>query len=107
MAQHLSGPPDLNGQVAFITGGAGDIGKAIANTFREAGATVIVTDVAEQAEVGPSVQYKQYDVTSREQTDSVIDAVLAEHGKIDVLVLCAGNIARPIWLTARMKSGIH
>lgn len=94
MAHHLSGPPVLDGQVALITGGAGDIGKAIATTFSQAGATVIVTDIGEQVDVGPGIQYRQYDVTSRPQTDTVIDAVLAEHGTIDILVLCAGNIAR-------------
>ncbi len=94
MTQHLSGPSTLEGQVAFITGGAGDIGRAIANTFSQAGAKVIVTDMAEQADVGPNIQYKQYDVTSRDQTDAVIDSVLEEHGAIDILVLCAGNIAR-------------
>ncbi len=94
MTQHLSGPSNLEGQVAFITGGAGDIGRAIANTFSQAGAKVIVTDIAEQADVGPDIQYKQYDVTSRTQTDAVIDSVIAEHGGIDILVLCAGNIAR-------------
>ncbi|KAA1014244.1 SDR family oxidoreductase [Paraburkholderia panacisoli] len=94
MAQHLSGPPSLEGQVALITGGAGGMGRAIANTFRDAGARVIATDIAEHADIGASIQYRRYDVTSRAQTDRVIDEVLTEHGAIDILVLCAGIIAR-------------
>lgn len=94
MSQHLSGPPSLNGQVALITGGAGGMGRAIANTFATAGAKVIATDIAAHEDVGPSIEYRQYDVTSRTDTDQLIDSVLASHGRIDILVLCAGIIAR-------------
>ena len=94
MAQHMSGPATLDGQVALVTGGAGGMGRAIANAFRNAGAKVIATDRAEHEDIGPGIQYRQYDVTSRASTDKVIDAVVAEHGKVDILVLCAGIIAR-------------
>lgn len=94
MAQHLSGPANLEGQVALITGGAGGMGRAIANTFRRAGARVIATDIGVHENIGPGVQYLRYDVTSRVETDRVIDGVLSEHGAIDILVLCAGIIAR-------------
>jgi NAD(P)-dependent dehydrogenase (short-subunit alcohol dehydrogenase family) len=94
MAQHLSGPASLEGQVALITGGAGGMGRAIAKAFKDAGARVVATDRAEQEDIGAGIQYRKYDVTSRAETDKVIDAVLAEHGKVDILVLCAGIIAR-------------
>lgn len=70
------------------------MGRAIALEFQRAGATVIATDRAEHEEIGPDIEYRQYDVTSRSQTDQVIDDVLARHGRIDILVLCAGTIAR-------------
>ena len=94
MAQHMSGPPTLTGQVAFITGGSGGMGRAIAKVFKSAGGNVVATDLAEQAEIGPGIEYRRCDVTSREQTERVIDGVLASHGKVDILVLCAGVIAR-------------
>lgn len=94
MAQHLSGPADLQGQVALITGGAGGMGRAISAAFRQAGATVIATDRAEHEDLGAGVAYQRYDVTSRADTDRVIDAAIARHGRIDILVLCAGIIAR-------------
>ncbi|ROZ68801.1 SDR family NAD(P)-dependent oxidoreductase [Ramlibacter sp. WS9] len=94
MAQHLSGPASLEGQVALITGGAGGMGRAIANAFKAAGARVVATDRTEHEDIGPGIQYRQYDVTSRASTDKVVDAVIAEHGKVDILVLCAGIIAR-------------
>ena len=66
MAQHMSGPATLNGQVAFITGGSGGMGRAIAKVFKSAGASVVATDLAEQAEVGAGIEYRRCDVTSRE-----------------------------------------
>ena len=94
MAQHLSGAANLDGQVAFITGGAGSMGRAIAKAFQAAGARVIATDRAAHEDIGDGIDYRQYDVTSREQTDTLIDAVIAEYGQVDILVLCAGIIAR-------------
>lgn len=94
MQQHMSGPASLQGQVALLTGGAGGMGQAIAKAFRQAGATVIATDIAEQAELGGGIEYVRYDVTSRDDTNKVIDGVLARHGRVDLLVLCAGTIAR-------------
>jgi 3-oxoacyl-[acyl-carrier protein] reductase len=94
MAQHLSGPSSLQGQVALITGGSGGMGRAIALAFRHAGAAVVATDIGAHADIGPGIDYRRYDVTSRAQTDTVIDSVLAAHGKVDILVLCAGVIAR-------------
>jgi len=94
MAQHLSGPANLQGQVALITGGAGGMGRAISRAFRAAGAQVVATDRAEHADIGEGIAYRPYDVTSRAQTDRVVDAVIAAHGKVDILVLCAGTIAR-------------
>lgn len=94
MAQHMSGPARLDGQVALITGGAGGMGRAISVAFKAAGATVIATDRAETEDIGPGIEYLPYDVTSRAATDKVIDAVIAKHKKVDILVLCAGIIAR-------------
>jgi 3-oxoacyl-[acyl-carrier protein] reductase len=94
MAQHLSGPASLTGQVALITGGSGGMGRAIANAFKNAGASVVASDLSAHEDIGPGIEYRSYDVTSRSGTDKVIDAVLADHGKVDILVLCAGVIAR-------------
>ncbi|CAN7733203.1 SDR family oxidoreductase [Variovorax paradoxus] len=94
MAQHLSGPASLEGQVALITGGAGGMGRAIARTFQAAGAKVVATDRAEHEDIGTGIEYRRYDVCSRAETDKVIDAMISDHGRVDILVLCAGIIAR-------------
>ena len=60
MAQHLSGPPSLTGQVALITGGSGGMGRAIANAFKTAGAFVVATDLREHEDIGPGIEYRRY-----------------------------------------------
>lgn len=90
----LSGPSRLDGQVALITGAAGGIGRAAVAVLSAAGASVVATDLAEHAgELPANTVYRRCDVTSREQTEALIDALLADRGAIDVLVLCAGTIS--------------
>ncbi len=70
------------------------MGRAISVAFKNAGAHVIATDMAEHEDIGEGIEYRQYDVTSRAQTDAVIGDIVKQHGKVDILVLCAGIIAR-------------
>ena len=96
--QPLSAPPRLDGQVALVTGAAGGIGRATALALAEAGATVVATDIVDAAEFdAPSIHYRRYDVTSTQETDALVGAVTQEHGRIDILILCAGTIShRPL-----------
>lgn len=91
----ISAAPRLDGQVALITGGAGGIGREVVKTFAAVGATVIATDLgaANPFAGQANIHYLQYDVTSRTQTDELAAQITATHGKIDILVLCAGSIA--------------
>ncbi|HKR64912.1 MAG TPA: SDR family oxidoreductase [Thermoanaerobaculia bacterium] len=73
----------LNDKVVIITGGAGGIGRATADAFAREGARVVVWDVTSETKV---------DVTSRESVEAAIAAVIAEHGRIDVLVNNAGIV---------------
>lgn len=92
----LSGPARLDGQVALLTGAAGGIGREVARSLAEAGAAVVATDIADgnPFESHETIRYLRYDVTSRRETDDLVDRLAREHGRIDVLVLCAGSIAR-------------
>lgn len=92
----FSGPARLDGRVAFVTGAAGGIGSEVVRAFVEAGAaTVIATDLNKFVALDglPQVRDLRYDVTDRQQTDEIVSSVLREHGRIDILVLCAGSIA--------------
>jgi NAD(P)-dependent dehydrogenase (short-subunit alcohol dehydrogenase family) len=92
----------VDGQVAFVTGGAQGIGLACAEALAEAGATVVIGDRDERllAEGANALSDKAYaveaelvDVTDSARVSCVADAIVARHGRIDILVNNAG-IAR-------------
>ena len=91
----VSAAPRLDGQVAVVTGGAGAIGSAASTLLAEAGATVIATDIVQPAQpfADASIAYRRYDVRSRLETDALVEALMSEYGRIDVLVLCAGVVS--------------
>lgn len=91
----------MEGKVALVTGGASKpgLGSAIAERLAEAGAIVALTDIdvpgveevaATIVENGGQASGHRHDVSSREDWDNVIAAVLARHGRLDVLVNNAG-----------------
>ena len=86
----------LDGKVALITGGARGQGAAEAELFIEAGAQVVVTDVLDEEgaataeRLGDACTFLHHDVSSEDEWSSVVDAVVAQHGRIDVLVNNAG-----------------
>ncbi len=89
----------LDGRVAVVTGAGQGIGAACAQALGEAGATVIVTDmaadridnsVADLRRLGVRADGLVLDVTSSQQVDAAAAQLVAEHGRIDVLVNNAG-----------------
>ncbi|NKC04238.1 SDR family NAD(P)-dependent oxidoreductase [Brucella haematophila] len=92
----------LTGKRAVITGGARGIGRAIAELFVEAGATVIITDrdeaagkqtVAElNARRPSSASLYILDVTDRDAAERTAEAIAAEVGVPDILVNNAGIV---------------
>jgi len=71
-------------RVAVVIGGASGIGAACARALRDDGCTVVVADVAEDADVS-------CDVTSEDAVAALFDGVVAEHGRVDVVVNSAGT----------------
>ena len=93
---------DLSGNVALVTGGARNRGCDMATALAEAGCHVAITSrslenaqkAAEQiaADTGRKVAGFACDVRFEDQVESLVDAVLAQFGKIDILVNNAGNV---------------
>jgi 3-oxoacyl-[acyl-carrier protein] reductase len=91
---------DLSGKGAVITGGARGIGRAIALRFAEQGADVVFSyrgnseaaqqTVADIEALGRKALAVQADVVQPESAKVLIEAGLAELGRIDILVNNAG-----------------
>ncbi|MCR9285925.1 3-oxoacyl-[acyl-carrier-protein] reductase [Saprospiraceae bacterium] len=90
----------LQDKVALITGGSRGIGAAIVKRFAEEGAHVAFTyasssekanAVAEEASAsGTTVKAYKSDASSYEQAEDLCKTVLADFGKVDILINNAG-----------------
>ena len=86
------------GQVAVVTGGAGDIGKAIAKQLLERGAKVVISDVEQAAldrvaeELGAlgDLTVVRTDVSDPADVESLAEQVYAKHGACHLLFNNAG-----------------
>ena len=94
---------DLNARVAVVMGGTSGIGRAIAIGLAASGADVVATGRREQnvTEVAAEIEKhgrrslrKTVDAGERASIDALRDAVLAEFGRVDILVNSAGQIFR-------------
>ena len=66
-------------RVVVVTGGANGIGKTIADEFRKSGAHVCVIDLLEN-------DYFVGDLADKTMLDAFADKVIADYGRVDVLV---------------------
>lgn len=83
---------DLSGRVALVTGAARGIGQAIADLFSANGARVVYSDMERTVEAtaqGKGVPMR-LDVTNGRQVDEVIDRIVRELGRLDIVVNNAG-----------------
>ncbi|HEY1036136.1 MAG TPA: SDR family oxidoreductase [Pseudoxanthomonas sp.] len=80
----------LSGKVALVTGAASGIGAATAHLFAREGATVVGLDKQAAPAADDGVQHRIVDITDAGAVDAAVQAVLAAHGRIDVLVNNAG-----------------
>jgi NAD(P)-dependent dehydrogenase (short-subunit alcohol dehydrogenase family) len=92
---------DLRGRVALVTGGSKGLGKAMARGLAEAGAQIAISSRHEDelkqaaAEIAQGtdvkVAYFKADMSRREEVRHLADKVLAEFGRVDILINNAGG----------------
>ena len=92
----------FSGKVVLVSGGTGGLGRAVSLAFLEEGAKVVVTyrdqnefDAVKRG-VGvntSSLQGHQVDVTHEAAVDQFVHRILAEYGRLDVVVNTVGGYA--------------
>ncbi len=89
---------DFSGKVALVTGGAGGIGRAAALAFGQAGASVVVVDLAPEGgqqtadlirEAGGTALFVKANVAVASEVEAMVAAAVTAYGRID----CAFNNA--------------
>jgi len=87
--------------VALITGAAQGLGLADAQVLAREGATVVMTDIQDEAgeaaaagirEAGGNATFRHHDVSSEREWKTVIEDIRDQHGRLDVLVNNAGLV---------------
>lgn len=96
----------VKGKIALVTGGASGIGRASAVLLGKEGATVVLTDIQDDAgkdavaaikKAGGDAIYLRHDVADEAAWEKVIAEVKSRFGRLDVLVNNAGiAIAGPV-----------
>jgi NAD(P)-dependent dehydrogenase (short-subunit alcohol dehydrogenase family) len=107
----------LAGKVALVTGGAGDLGSAMALHLAEAGASVAIWDVVPEAHAASRVEqvaasgrralYQQVDVRDRLSVDLALDRLVGELGGIDIVCANAGIVESAPFLDITPESWQH
>jgi NADP-dependent 3-hydroxy acid dehydrogenase YdfG len=96
----------MSKKIAWITGGGTGIGEAAAQELAHSGWTVIISGrradkLAQAAKTMPAgVETEALDVSDATDVERVAQAILARHGRIDLLVNSAGiNVKNRSWET--------
>ncbi|MGE0306005.1 MAG: SDR family oxidoreductase [Acidimicrobiia bacterium] len=92
----------LKGKVAIVTGAGGGIGRAYSRGLAEAGAAVVIADIAvanaqavadELAAEGFSAKAVATDVSDEESVQNMVDTAVSAFGSVDILVNNAALMA--------------
>jgi NAD(P)-dependent dehydrogenase (short-subunit alcohol dehydrogenase family) len=98
----------LEGKVAVITGGGNGVGRGIALSMAEHGASIVVNDIGREEDgtssadkvvveiikAGGSAAANMDSVATMEGGERIVNTAIEKFNKVDILVCCAGNMIR-------------
>ncbi|MFF2550740.1 SDR family oxidoreductase [Nocardia sp. NPDC058058] len=95
---------DLVGKVALVVGGTRNQGAAFAENVAARGATTVITYLGDEhaaertvkrlAEFGVSAEAVRSDATVSADVDALFEKVVAEHGKLDIVIHTPGAVIK-------------
>lgn len=95
----------LTGKVIAITGGCGDIGRAVAASLRQEGAKVVLLDVSspksaaiKKKSASPTISYFPCDVRDRSSVETVFTQIIKQYRRLDIAIANAGMVANQPFL---------
>jgi len=92
----------FSGKLALVAGGTGGLGRAVTLAFLEEDAKVVVTyqkqeefDAVKNAagKNGASLEGRRVDVTDEAAVRQLVESILAQHNRLDILVNAVGGFA--------------
>jgi glucose 1-dehydrogenase len=98
-------PGDFSGRVALVTGAATGIGRATALAFAQAGASVVVADIAQAAglqtvediaSAGGKARFLRVDVADSTSVAEMVQQTVSWYGRLDVALNNAGTVIQEV-----------
>ena len=81
----------LEGEVAIIAGGSGDMGSSVSKLFLQEGANVVVGDIRPpKTKSSSKFVSEELDCTQKDSWDQVVSKTIELFGKVTILVNCFG-----------------
>ncbi|MCP4192392.1 MAG: SDR family oxidoreductase [Planctomycetaceae bacterium] len=77
---------DNTGRIVLVTGGASGIGRRVAESFRDSGASVVCLDLVPGEDFDDGIFFRKGDTSRREDCEQAVEWVLSRFGGLDVLV---------------------
>lgn len=79
---------ELNGKTAIVTGGGSGIGAATARRLRQAGAEVLIADIADVGDQAAEwgCRFQKTDVSKPHEVAALCEAALAIDGRLDIMI---------------------
>jgi NAD(P)-dependent dehydrogenase (short-subunit alcohol dehydrogenase family) len=102
---------ELKNKIAVVTGGARGIGFGVCEALGAAGCDLVIADIDEEKsraavaallQAGYRCEAQKVDVTREDSVHGMVQSILKQHGRIDILVNCSGvapNVVSTIQLS--------